>query len=99
MSNLCQPIGGLAVLFLWLSLLVALAETGLTLWAKYKAVKEGRKIAAAKAAPGTDWAKVIEALAKLLETLKGLPAWVAIFLAGLALLWTLDGVEGICTMS
>ncbi|HEV2746272.1 MAG TPA: hypothetical protein VGW34_03115 [Allosphingosinicella sp.] len=80
----------LAQLFLYLALVMALIETGLLLAAKLRALL-------AKPAPPTsdsqtksaplDPVKLIEAVRALLETLKGLPAWVAIFLAGLALLW------------
>lgn len=79
----------LASYFLYLALLVALVETGLILYAKYVGLKNGQPISNLEALtvdPGA-LAKLIEALKGLLETLKGLPAWVAIFLAGLALLW------------
>lgn len=39
------------------------------------------------AAAAVDPVELLEALKGLLEALKGLPAWIAIFLAGLALLW------------
>jgi hypothetical protein len=78
----------LAKLFLGLALLVALVETGLALWAKVKALRVSRQVSAPTAIADADsWARFLEALAKLLETLTKLPAWVAIFLAGLALLW------------
>ncbi|MEA3064234.1 MAG: hypothetical protein QOJ27_669 [Sphingomonadales bacterium] len=74
--------------FLILAFLVALVETALALWAKLQAAKKGPQVAqTAMAESAVDPVKLLEALKALLETLKGLPAWVAIFLAGLALLW------------
>ena len=36
---------------------------------------------------GTDAVKALDALKGLLETIKGLPAWIPVFVAGLALVW------------
>lgn len=78
----------LAKWFLILALAVALIETALLLWGKIKALLAKPQDAGAdKIADSVDPVTLIKALKDLLETLKGLPAWVAIFLAGLALLW------------
>ena len=45
--------------------------------------------------PGA-WAKFLEALKGVLEALAALPAWIAIYLAGLALLWIAGHHSGIC---
>jgi hypothetical protein len=82
---------GIGKWFLILALLVALIETGLLVAAKVKALlakpAETQTDDVKNLRAGLDPIKLIEALKGLLETLKGLPAWVAIFLAGLALLW------------
>ena len=96
MSGLCSSVSGFGFLFLLIAALAAIAETQLTLLAKRKALK---------AAPETKkdfvktegLAKVLEALAKVLLALKDLPAWVAVFLAGLALVWTATSAPGLCT--
>lgn len=82
----------LARWFLIIALVVAVVETLIALWAKFESARNSdaaaRRVttAAANADPAA-WAKLLEALKGVLETLKGLPAWIAIFLAGLALLW------------
>jgi hypothetical protein len=78
--------------FLVFALVVALIETALLMAGKIKAL-----LAKPQAAPpadekdlastAVDPIKLVEALKGLLETLKGLPAWIAIFLAGLGLLF------------
>jgi hypothetical protein len=78
--------------FLALALLVAVIETALLLAAKLKALLEKPPASDPTRAKtftdaGIDPVKLIDAVKGLLETLKGLPAWVALFLAGLALLW------------
>jgi hypothetical protein len=90
----------LAEAFLVLALVVAVVETGIALWAKFVATRPGPvadRMAANAALPPVDPIKLIEALKALLETLKGLPAWIAIFLAGLALLWMAGQTPDICT--
>lgn len=85
--------------FLLLAFAVAIAETALALWAKWKAAQQGPVVvetAAAAALPAVDPVKLLEALKALLETLKGLPAWIAIFLAGLALLWMAGQKPELC---
>jgi hypothetical protein len=82
----------LAKVFIALALILALVETVITLWAKIEAARQGPASAATPAAKGlaaanVDPVKLIEALKNLLESLKALPAWIAIFLAGLALWW------------
>jgi hypothetical protein len=84
----------LALVFLILALLVAAAETALALWIRYqeakaaKAAAEAGRAAAVGLAPGAvDPVKLLEALKALLEALKWLPAWIAIFLAGALLFW------------
>ena len=46
--------------------------------------------------PGGGWTKFLEALKGVLETLATLPAWIAIYLAGLALLWIAGRHSGLC---
>lgn len=82
----------LAKAFLILAFLVALLETGLALWGKLEAARKGPEVARnGIAAPDVDPVKFLEALKALLEILKGLPAWIALFLAGIALLWFAGG--------
>lgn len=82
---------GLAKWFLIISLVVAVVETAIALWAKFESARKSdaaaRGVTASAGADPAAWAKLLEALKGVLETLKGLPAWIAIFLAGLALLW------------
>jgi len=87
----------LAEAFLVLALAVAVVETALALWAKLVVLRQGPATArvAAKAA-AVDPIKLVDALKGLLETLKGMPAWVTIFLAGLALLWMAGQTPEIC---
>lgn len=76
----------LACLFLLMALAAAGAETFAAVRAKLKgtgALPDG----SGGAESSFDPAALLEAVRQLLETLKGLPAWIAIFLAGLALLW------------
>jgi hypothetical protein len=42
------------------------------------------------------WAKFLDSLKGVLEALAALPAWIAIYLAGLALLWIAGHHSGIC---
>src|SRR4051812_32736874 len=88
-ASWCAGYAGFALtlgkVFLILALLVALVETALALWAKFLAARKGPVVAEnALAAGAVDPVKLIDALKALLETLKALPAWIAIFLAGLA---------------
>jgi hypothetical protein len=91
----------MAQLFLGLAFAVAVVETGLALWAKVLAARRGPVIVenatTETVVPAVDPVKLLEALKALLETLKGLPAWIAIFLAGLALLWIAGQKPEICT--
>lgn len=78
----------LARWFLIVALVVAVLETGLTLWSKVAAARAAPEGSPARAAADSAAiAKLLEALKGLLEALTKLPAWIAIFLAGLALLW------------
>jgi hypothetical protein len=101
MAPSCNGVGLLAYAFLWLSLVVAILETVLTLLSKLHAYLHPPPVSdkpPERAAFDLDaWAKFVEALGKLLATLKDLPAWIAIFLAGLALLWTSATVAHLCT--
>ncbi len=95
MSDVCWNVKVLASLFLWLALIAALVETGLPLVARWKALRQGK--AAPKAREQLSFDGFLDALAKVLTALKDLPAWVAIFLAGLALVWTRSAAAGLCT--
>lgn len=91
-SNYADFALSLAQWFIYLAFAVALVETGLLLWAKVRALLKEPEAADSKQAEslraaGVDPVKLLDALKGLLETLKGLPAWIGIFLAGLALLW------------
>jgi len=99
MSFSCTSVWILTNAFLWVALVAAVAETALTLWLKWDAArKRPSDVGATKEALATaGWTQFIEALSKLLSALKDLPAWVAIFLAGLALLWTAGSVPHLCS--
>jgi hypothetical protein len=91
-AHCCANYAGFALTlgeaFLILALLVALVETALALWAKLQAARKGPEVAQKGIAnPAVDPVKLLEALKAVLDALKGLPSWIAIFLAGLALLW------------
>ena len=96
MGGLCNSVTGFASLFIVLAFVVALVETGLTLWAKFKALKSTPKTQAGLTDNMDGLAKVLEALAKVLSALKDLPVWVAILLAGLALAWTATSAPHLC---
>ncbi|HET9638677.1 MAG TPA: hypothetical protein VFP12_05685 [Allosphingosinicella sp.] len=88
----------LAKAFLVLALLVALVETALALWTKLQAVRKAPAVAERSLAESAvDPVKLLDALKGVLEALKGLPAWIAIFLAGLALLWIAGQEPKACT--
>jgi hypothetical protein len=99
MGGLCNTVTGFAGLFIVLAFVVALVETGLVLWAKAKALRSAPNPQAQLVDGAEGLAKVLEALAKLLASLKDLPAWVAILLAGLALAWTATSAPGLCTIA
>jgi heme exporter protein D len=82
----------LACIFLIVALVAAVAETRALIRAKREAAKKAPDAVASAnrkglAAGAVDPVKLLEALKGVLEALKGLPAWIAVFLAGLALLW------------
>lgn len=84
--------------FLWLTLLVAAVESAFALWAKFVAVNKAPPGPKLDALPDPDkLAKIIEALTKLLLALKDLPAWIALFLAGGALLLLAASAPNLCT--
>ena len=101
MAGLCTTVGNFAGIFLLLAAIVALVETALLLTAKWKALKEAPAgPTELKAAVDTDGlAKVLAALKELLLALKDLPAWIALFLAGLALVWTAAATPKLCPCS
>jgi hypothetical protein len=90
----------LACLFLLAALAGALVETWAIIKAKLKAAKDGPPAAVetlrAALVPGGLDPKLLEALKGLLEALKGLPAWISVFLAGLALLWVAGTAPELC---
>lgn len=89
----------IASIFLVVALIAAIVETGLALYIRLLGTKQGAQ-AQREAALVTDPAileRLLNALKGLLETLKGLPAWIAIFLAGLALLWLAGQRPDLCT--
>ena len=97
-ASLCGGFFHLPSWFLWLALIAAAVETGLALWAKWLILKKGPTTPFLDKDPDPDdkWARFLEALTKLLESLKGMPAWIAIFLAGLALLWLVGEYPQLC---
>ena len=91
MGGLCNNLVGWAEWFLWFAFAAAIVEVGLALWAKRpkKALDRERDERLA-ARPDLD------GLAKVLQALKNLPPWIAIFLAALALAWTAATAPGLC---
>ena len=80
----------LSGILLVLSLLIGLVEAWLLLAAKLKAARKGPVVADSaleSIVPAVDPVKLLDALKGLLETLKGLPIWIALFLAGVLLFW------------
>lgn len=86
----------LAWWFLVGALLAAAVETGVALWSKLVAARSAPRADPSRATDADSVAKLLEALKGLLEALTKLPAWVAIFLAGLALLWMAGQRPEIC---
>lgn len=75
----------MAKAFLWLSLIAALAQTAAAIYVHLKPVSgNGRS----ERLVNQGW---LDSLKGVLQALAGLPGWVTIFLAGLALLWTAKG--------
>ena len=96
MGGLCTTVTNFAGYFIILAFVVALAETALALWAKFQASRITPQ-ADAKFAPDPEGlAKLLDALSKLLSTLKDLPYWIAILLAGLALTWIAASATTVC---
>jgi len=62
------------------------------LWKAWKGSGGGANLAADPDA----WAKFLDALKGVLQALAALPAWIAIYLAGLALLWIAGHHSGMC---
>ena len=97
--ELCQKLGSFALdwsdWFLWGALAVGAAEIVVTLHLLVWKAKHGDKDEP-KPFTGGAAAAFLTALKGVLEALKGLPAWVAIFLAGLALLWMAGQRPDIC---
>jgi hypothetical protein len=95
MSGLCNVVQGTASLFLQLAFVAAVAETLLLLIAKAIALNNApSKRSELQSLNGLGDA--LEGLAKILAALKDLPAWVAIFLAALALGWTAAAAPHLC---
>jgi hypothetical protein len=89
MDGLCSNVTYAAYAFLWLSFAIAVAETLVAIFGK-KAADSRREFAA-------NIEGILDALARVLAALKGLPAWVAIFLAAMALVWTATSAPNLCT--
>jgi len=77
--------------FVYLALVIAVVETLAAIALAFMKPANGPAPANADAA-----AKLLEALKGVLEALVKLPRWVAIFLAGLALLWIAGEGPGLC---
>ena len=71
MVTSCNSIWLLTNLFLWVALITAAIETAMTLWIKWETWKKPPSLKSDRviANPG-DWAKLLEALTKLLQALK-----------------------------
>jgi hypothetical protein len=91
MGGLCNNLVGWAEWFLWFAFAAAIVEVGLALWAKRPKKALDRERHEGLAA-GPD----LDGLAKVLQALKDLPPWIAIFLAALALAWTAATAPGLC---
>ena len=100
--SLCHGWFALPTTFLWLALIAALAETSVTILAKLASLSARPRSDPADAGNEgmignpEDWAKLVDAFKGLLEGLTKLPAWVAIFLAGMALLWLVGEYPQLC---
>jgi hypothetical protein len=98
MAGLCTTAGNFAGIFLLLAAIAALVETALLLVAKWRALKKAPDVQASLTASETEGlAKVLAALKDLLLALKDLPAWIALFLAALALVWTASAAPHLCS--
>jgi hypothetical protein len=99
MGGLCTTVGNFAWIFLLLAAIAALFETALLVIAKWGALKKAPAAPAdvAAAADMDGLAKVLAAIKDMLLALKELPAWFALFLAGLALVWTASAAPHLCT--
>ena len=94
MGGLCNTISDLAWCFLWGAAVFAVVETVVSIWVTLWPRKpDGKTDEGFAGDPG----QAMDALAKVLTALKDLPAWVAIFLAGMALVWTGTSAPGLCT--
>ena len=92
-QNLAEFAFRLGRLFVWLALLAAI--THVIVYSIVELRKSRTKPAAQTIAPvGID--KILEALKGVLTALASLPHWVAIFLAGLALLWMAGQRPEVC---
>ena len=94
MSGLCDWVSEFAVAFIGLAILVIIVGVIFPMFAR-KPQTDGQ------ARPRVmflrvDVAPILDALAKVLAALKDLPPWMAIFLAGLALVWTAATAPGLC---
>lgn len=101
--SLCQGWFALPTAFLWLAFVVAIAQTLVMILAKLAALnvqpKSTDDAGAGNSGMTADpeaWAKLVDAFRGLLESLTKLPAWVAIFLAGIALLWIVGEYPQLC---
>ena len=93
MDGLCSNVTYAAYAFLWLSFAIAVAETLVAIFGKTAvdgAADSRRNLTA-------NIEGILDALARVLAALKGLPAWVAIFLAAMALIWTATSAPNLCT--
>ena len=84
-AELCNRYAWLAYdvgrVFLYLAIAFAVAETIAALWIKARTPPSGETKTL------TPINAILDALKGVLEALKDLPAWIAMFLAGVALLW------------
>jgi len=88
--------------FLLLALLLAIVEGVAVAWAKIQAARQAPAAPRAggpEAVSAADAASFLDALKGLLEALKGLPAWFAVFLAGAALYWLSSVQPDACSAS
>jgi len=95
MGGLCSRVSDLAGYFLLAALVIAILEIAVPLLMKL--FKRAPEPEAKDGKSREPLGPILDALARLLTALKDLPAWVAVFLAGLALVWTAASAPHLCS--
>ena len=93
----CEFLIDLAKAFLWLSLIMAFLAALTDIVVKIAPLFPRGAYPPVRGPAATDPVKFIDALKALVEALTKAPAWIAMFLAGVALLWIANqAYTGIC---